>query len=159
MKSLDIPRMLKAYAVFKSTRHVAKIFHVSHMTVKRKLLANGIALRAPGVPPAAAWRGGNRGAVMRWCEAHPGVALPLENRALAALVGCTRAEASRYLAARRKRFLAKVKALPDLTALLGGPYTTMVNKKRMVLFLVTRNEKLSLFESELDAILARLKVT
>jgi hypothetical protein len=91
MKQQTKNRVVKAYQIFKSIRKVSEIIGISYGSV-HAILKEAKALRPwSGFNTIKRWKGGNRGPVTRWLEAHPGVVLPKKNKEIARLIGCSTA--------------------------------------------------------------------
>jgi hypothetical protein len=152
-------KIAKAYKVFGSTRHVAKLIGCSNFTVAMAIRKLGVKASAQGLTPENRWKNGKPpGTVAKWSEAHPEVDIPLKPKAIENLVGCTRKDAYHYLEWRRKYFSKKIDKLPDLRPYLGEAYTLKRDMKnfRIILELTASKRRLSLYERELESVLARL---
>jgi hypothetical protein len=89
MKQQTKLRVIKAYQIFKSIRKVSEIIGISYGSV-HAILKEANALRPwSGFETIQRWKGGNRGPVTRWIEAHPEVVLPKKRREIAKLIGCS----------------------------------------------------------------------
>jgi hypothetical protein len=105
-KKLEIleDKVVKAYLFFKSRRKTAAILGIPQTRVS-EILHRRKAMRPwSGFATVKRWRGGNRGPVTRWIQAHPGVVLPKKTRELAKLVGCTPEDVHSWKTARAAKF-------------------------------------------------------
>lgn len=107
-------KVVRAYQMTKSVRRAAALLHIGYTKVWMVLKEQNVERQPVGMQAKYRYNGGRVGAVKMYAKKHPGVVLPTDSAALAALVGCSRGAARWYLKMYMKPLYSMAKRLTDL---------------------------------------------